>query len=119
MVHRRAKPARRDLASALGRQPELARGDAGALAAAMAHEGQVRRDPNLRAARFLERWRAAETEGAREQLGELAAELKRDPQIESVLRARERVRVEDRVPELERTLDIGGSGRSRERGMGR
>ncbi len=108
-----------DLASALGRQPELARGDAGALAAAMAHEGQVRRDPNLRAARFLERWRAAETEGAREQLGELAAELKRDPQIESVLRARERVRVEDRVPELERTLDIGGSGRSRERGMGR
>ena len=106
----------RDLASALDRNPALARGDAGALAGAMEHEGQVRRDPNLRAGRFIERWRAAEKEGARERLGELAGELKRDPQIESVLRARGRVPGEDRLPQLEKTLDIG-LGRSRERGI--
>ena len=130
----------RDLASAIERDPRLARdaaeGNTGGAAKAMETERQVRIDPEKRAGRFVEQWqgmkearasmeRAGDRAGA-EKLGKrmesMAGGLHRDPQLESVLRRR--------APELalsmERSRSIGQElaqsisiGRDRDRGMSR
>jgi Ti-type conjugative transfer relaxase TraA len=130
----------RDLASAIERNSRLARdaaeGNTGGAAKAMETERQVRIDPEKRAGRFVEQWqgmkearasmeRAGDRAGA-EKLGKrmesVAGGLHRDPQLESVLRAR--------APELalsmERDRSIGQElaqsvsiGRDRDRGMSR
>ena len=130
----------RDLASAIGRDPRLARdaaeGNTGGAAKAMETERQVRIDPEKRAGRFVEQWqgmketrasmeRAGDRAGA-EKLGKrmesIAGGLQRDPQLESVLRTR--------APELELKMERGRSianelaqsvtiGRDRDHGMSR
>ena len=130
----------RDLASAIERDPRLARdaaeGNTGGAAKAMETERQVRIDPEKRAGRFVEQWqgmkeavasmeRAGDRAGA-EKLGKrmeaIAGGLHRDPQLESALRRR--------LPELElkmeRSRSIGQElarslsiGRDRDRGMSR
>ena len=132
--------AARDLASAIERDPRLARdaaeGNTGGAAKAMETERQVRMDPEKRASRFVEQWqgmkaarasmeRAGDRAGA-EKLGKrmesIAVGLHRDPQLESALKRR--------APELalnmERGRSIGqelaqsvGQGRDRDRGMSR
>ncbi|KKI21790.1 Ti-type conjugative transfer relaxase TraA [Sphingomonas sp. Ag1] len=132
--------AARDLASAIERDPRLARdaaeGNTGGAAKAMETERQVRTDPEKRAGRFVEQWqgmkearasmeRAGDRAGA-ERLGKrmesIAGGLHRDPQLESALRRR--------APELalnmERSRSIGQElaqsvsiGRDRDRGMSR
>ena len=132
--------AARDLASAIERDPRLARdaaeGNTGGAVKAMETERRIRIDPEKRAGRFVEQWqgmkearasmeRAGDHAGA-EKLGKrmenIAGGLHRDPQLESVLRAR--------APELalsmERGRSIGqelaqsiASGRDRDRGMSR
>src|SRR3546814_2001628 len=71
---------------------------------AMAQEAKVRADPNLRADRFVERWqqlsqdrdrlyRAGDMTGrekAGKEMAGMAKSLERDPQVESILRGRER-----------------------------
>src|SRR3546814_11205564 len=103
---------------------------------AMAHEARVGADPNLRADRFVERWqglhqqrgaalRAGDHEGsakAGKALQGLAKSLERDPQVESVLRGRERElglekeigRDRSMAAALTRPLEIG-----RDRGLSR
>jgi Ti-type conjugative transfer relaxase TraA len=130
----------RDLASAIARDPRLARdaaeGNTGSAAKAMETERQVRIDPEKRAGRFVEQWqgmkearasleRAGDRAGA-EKLGKrmesMAGGLHRDPQLESVLRAH--------APELALNMERGRSigqelaqsvaiGRDRDRGMSR
>ncbi len=67
--------------------------------AAINHERQVREDPGLRAERYVERWGKLEQardadrhgkggEGAEQAMRALAGEIKRDPQAESVMKAR-------------------------------
>ncbi|MFS0738959.1 Ti-type conjugative transfer relaxase TraA [Sphingomonas sp. 1P06PA] len=109
----------RDLASAIERDPRLARdaaeGNTGGAAKAMETERQVRIDPEKRADRFVEQWqgmkearagmeRAGDRAGA-EKLGKrmesIAGGLHRDPQLESVLRAR--------APELALSMERGRS----------
>ena len=132
--------AARDLASAIERNPRLARdaaeGNTGGAAKAVETERQVRIDPEKRAGRFVEQWqgmkearasmeRAGDRAGA-ERLGKrmesIAGGLHRDPQLESVLRAR--------APELALSMERGRSigqelaqsisiGRDRDRGMSR
>ncbi|MDP4306574.1 hypothetical protein [Acinetobacter baumannii] len=132
--------AARDLASAIERDPRLARdaaeGNTGGAAKAMETERQVRIDPEKRAGRFVEQWqgmkearasmeRAGDRAGA-EKLGKrmesIAGGLHRDPQLESVLRAR--------APELALSMERGRAigqelarsvsiGRDRDRGMSR
>ena len=132
--------AARDLASAIERDPRLARdaaeGNTGGAAKAMETERQVRIDPEKRAGRFVEQWqgmkearasmeRAGDRAGA-EKLGKrmesMAGGVHRDPQLESVLRRR--------APELALSMERGRSigqelaqsvaiGRDRERGMSR
>ncbi|MFB9774117.1 Ti-type conjugative transfer relaxase TraA [Sphingomonas yabuuchiae] len=132
--------AARDLASAIERDPRLARdaaeGNTGGAAKAMEVERQVRIDPEKRAGRFVEQWqgmkaarasmeRAGDRAGA-EKLGKrmesIAGGLHRDPQLESALKRH--------APELalsmERSRSIGqelaqsvGQGRDRDRGMSR
>ncbi|WP_299109483.1 Ti-type conjugative transfer relaxase TraA [uncultured Bradyrhizobium sp.] len=137
----RTRPhAARDLASAIERDPRLARdaaeGNTGGAAKAMETERQVRIDPEKRAGRFVEQWqgmkearasmeRAGDRAGA-EKLGKrmesIAGGLHRDPQLESVLRAR--------APELALSMERGRAigqelarsvsiGRDRDRGMSR
>ena len=136
-----ARPhAARDLASAIERDPRLARdaaeGNTGGAAKAMETERQVRIDPEKRAGRFVEQWqgmkearasmeRAGDRAGA-EKLGKrmesIAGGLHRDPQLESILRRR--------APELALNMERGRSigqelaqsvnvGRDRDRGMSR
>jgi len=130
----------RDLASAIERDPRLARdaaeGNTGGAAKAMEAEHQVRIDPEKRAGRFVEQWRgmkearasmerAGDRAGA-EKIGKrmesIAGGLHRDPQLESVLRRR--------APELALSMERGRSigqelaqsvsiGRDRDRGMSR
>jgi Ti-type conjugative transfer relaxase TraA len=109
----------RDLASAIERDPRLARdaaeGNTGGAAKAMETERQVRIDPEKRAGRFVEQWqgmknarasmeRAGDHAGA-EKLGKrmesIAGGLHRDPQLESVLRRR--------APELALSMERGRS----------
>ena len=130
----------RDLASAIARDPRLARdaaeGNTGGAAKAMEAERQVRTDPEKRAGRFVEQWqgmkeahasmeRAGDRAGA-ERLGKrmesIAGGLHRDPQLESALHRR--------ASELELKMERGRSianelaqsvsiGRDRDRGMSR
>ncbi len=130
----------RDLASAIERDPRLARdaaeGNTGGAAKAMETERQVRLDPEKRAGRFVEQWqsmkearasmeRAGDYAGA-EKIGKrmesIAGGLHRDPQLESVLQRR--------APELALSMERGRSigqelaqsvsiGRDRDRGMSR
>jgi hypothetical protein len=84
----------RDLAAALERQPalahEAARGDVHGAMRSMAEELRVRTDPQLRAARFMERWWALEMDGgdgsraARAQ-AEMIAGLREDPVLRAEL----------------------------------
>ena len=135
----RTRPdAARDLASALARNPRLAeqaaQGDTGGVSRAMAEEQRVRLDPELRAGRFVEGWkamqrahagmeRAGDAQGAakvRERMEKAAGGLHRDPQLESALHRR--------LPELELKMERGrsigqelaqsiGGARDRDRGM--
>lgn len=130
--------AARDLASAIERDPQLARaaaeGNTGGAAKAMAEEQRVRLDPDARAERFVKDWRgmaqvragmerAGDRTGA-EKLGKrmagVAGGLHRDPQLESALKRR--------APELALNMDRGrsigdelarsiGPERTRDRGM--
>ncbi|KAA9011250.1 Ti-type conjugative transfer relaxase TraA [Sphingobium limneticum] len=130
----------RDLASAIERDPQLARaaaeGNTGGAAKAMEVERQVRIDPEKRAGRFVEQWqdmkaarasmeRAGDRAGA-EKLGKrmesIAGGLHRDPQLESALKRH--------APELALNMERGrsirqelaqsvGQGRDRDRGMSR
>ena len=130
----------RDLASAIERDPRLARdaaeGNTGGAAKAMEAERQARIDPEKRAGRFVEQWqglkearasmqRAGDHAGA-ERLGKrmesIAGGLQRDPQLESALHRR--------APELELKMERGRSianelalsvtiGRDRDHGMSR
>ena len=110
------------------------------LRAALDHEARVRADPNLKAERLVETWQGLEAQRkelsgyenqpAREQVKEhmksLAAELKRDPQLESILQRRQQElgispgsRL-DRVlkaPSIERALDITERDLGRSRGL--
>lgn len=132
--------AARDLASALRRDPRLieqaASGNAGGAARAMAEEQRVRLDPEARADRFVEAWKAmqrdcaalersgdrAGAERMRGNMAKVAGAIGRDPQLESALRRR--------APELELKLEkeraVGdalarslGPDRQRDRGMSR
>jgi hypothetical protein len=92
----------RDLASAIERKPQLAReaaaGDLRGVSRAMAEEARVRADPQLRAERFMERWRALEpgSEAGSNQAKMVRAEmidgLRHDPALHAEL--------ERRAPEL-------------------
>jgi Ti-type conjugative transfer relaxase TraA len=91
-----------DLRSALDRNPGLAAGGSenrAALTAAIDHERKVREDPGLRAERYVERWGKLEEahdadrygkgeDDAKQAMRALAGEIKRDPQAESVMKAR-------------------------------
>jgi hypothetical protein len=128
-----------DLRSALSRQRGLAGrvdqpGGMEATLGAMAREGQVRRDPQLRAERFVENWTRLKTQhtelsgwqnaDARRKVEArmkgLAEGLARDPQVESVLAGRRRelglspgaVPGRSLVQDLTRSLGLG-------RGLGR
>jgi hypothetical protein len=112
------------------------------LRAALDHEARGRSDPNLKAERLVKTWRVLEAErertsgyenkDARQQVKErmksIADELKRDPQLESILQRRaqelgiERGSRLDRVlnaPTIERALDLSvrDLGRHRDRGL--
>ena len=114
------------------------------LRAALDHEARVRSDPNLKAERLVKDWRVLEAErerssgydnkDAREQvqarMKSIAGELKRDPQLESILQRRaqelgiERGSRLDRVlkaPTMERALDLSvrDLGRHRDLGLSR
>jgi Ti-type conjugative transfer relaxase TraA len=131
--------AAQDLRSALSRQRGLAGrvdqpGGLEEIGKAMAHEGQVRRDPQLRAERFVESWTRLKTQhtelggwqnaDARQKVEArmkgLAGGLARDPQVESVLAGRRRelglspgaVPGRNLVQDLTRSLSLG-------RGLGR
>ena len=102
----------RDLASAIERDPKLARdaaaGDTRGAARAMAEEARVRIDPGLRAGRFVEQWRALEIERgdarkgpAADRMAEMANGLRDDPGL-----AQELAR---RAPELGLGQDRGRS----------
>ncbi len=97
-----------DLASALQRQPELAReaadGRSQGAVRAMKVEAAIRTDPAKRADRFVSDWQrlgqartvmqqAGDTNGAREvssRMADMAKGLERDAQVESLLRGRTR-----------------------------
>jgi hypothetical protein len=153
----RVRPgATRDLLSALTQEPAVAhamtakqgRERVTRLAAGIAYEAQVRRDPHLRAERFVRAWKELEaqheTRFRRAQEGEpqltpvevrevgqriearmraLADELKRDPQLESILRDRGQglgIRSGSRLDQIMRGGDIDRAiGRGVEHDRGR
>ncbi len=93
----------RDLAAAIERDPTLARdaaaGNTRGAVRGMAEEARVRTDPQLRAERFMERWRALETENggagsskATMDRAEMVDGLRHDPAL--------RAELERRAPEL-------------------
>ena len=108
-----ARPgAHADLKSAVEHNPEMARAlksltgpeRAARLVEGIRHEEQVRRDPELRAARLVKMWNGLEAEHRRlkgwehdaargkveDRMQALVAGLQREPQLESVLRTRQR-----------------------------
>ncbi|MFL0588379.1 Ti-type conjugative transfer relaxase TraA [Sphingomonas olei] len=98
--------AARDLASALRRDPKLieqaASGNTGGAVRAMAEEQRVRLDPEARAGRFVDAWKAMQRDRAalersgdragaerlRGNMAKVAGAIGRDPQLESALRRR-------------------------------
>ncbi len=126
-----------DLRSALERNPGLAGGGSenrAALTAAIDRERKVREDPGLRAERYVERWGKLEQahdayrygkgeDDAKQAMRALAGEIKRDPQAESVMKARrEELGIEhgsrlNRVVEAQSEREAMRLGRSQ--GLGR
>ena len=132
--------AARDLASALRRDPKLieqtAGGNTGGAARAMAEEQRVRLDPEARAGRFVEAWKAMQRDRAaleragdragaerlRGNMAKVAGAIGRDPQLESALRRR----APELALKLEKDRAVGdalakslGPDRERDRGMSR
>ncbi len=107
-----------DLASAIERNPKLARdaaaGDVRGAVRAMAEEARVRTDPVLRAGRFLERWQQLEagyedarTGPARQRMAIMMDDLSHDPALKEELARRAPelgIRIE-RAPTLEEILE--------------
>jgi hypothetical protein len=110
------------------------------LRAALDHEARVRSDPNLKAERLVKSWQGLEVqrkelsgyenrearEQVKEQMKSLAAALKGDPQLESIVQRRaEELGISpgsrlDRVlkaPSIERALDITERDLGRSRGL--
>lgn len=132
--------AARDLASALRRDPKLieqaAGGNTGGAVRAMAEEQRVRLDPEARAGRFVEAWKAMQRDRAaleragdragaerlRGNMAKVAGAIGRDPQLESALRRR----APELALKLEKDRAIGdalakslGPDRERDRGLSR
>ena len=138
--------ATRDLLTALEHEPATDRAmtamqgreRAAQLVAGIEHEARVRQDPNLKAERLVKTWKGLEAQHERlggwdqaeargkveARMKSLAGELKRDPQLESVMRARSKeLGIEagsrlDRVvrePNIERAISHGIR---RDRGLG-
>ena len=132
--------AARDLASALRRDPKLieqaASGNTGGAARAMAEEQRVRLDPEARAGRFVEAWKAMQRDRAdleragdragaerlRGNMAKVAGAIGRDPQLESALRRR----APELALKLEKDRAVGdalakslGPDRERDRGLSR
>lgn len=108
------------------------------LVAAIRHEDRVRRDPNLQAERLVKEWKGLEARheklsrwgqrGARDQIEtrmkSIVGQLKRDPQLESLMRARAKDLGIDMKSRLGRVVQapgieqaIGQIVRGRDRGM--
>ncbi|RSV12321.1 Ti-type conjugative transfer relaxase TraA [Sphingomonas sp. ABOLG] len=132
--------AARDLASALRRDPRLveqaAGGNTGGAVRAMAEEQRVRLDPEARAGRFVEAWKAMQRDRAalervgdragaermRGNMAKVAGAIGRDPQLESALRRR----APELALKLEKDRAVGdalakslGPDRERDRGLSR
>jgi Ti-type conjugative transfer relaxase TraA len=132
--------AARDLASALRRDPKLieqaAGNNTGGAARAMTEEQRVRLDPEARAGRFVEAWKAMQRDRAaleragdragaerlRGNMAKVAGAIGRDPQLESALRRR----APELALKLEKDRAIGDAlakslepGRERDRGLSR
>jgi hypothetical protein len=119
--------ATRDLLSAVRHDPATARAMAtlegservAQLVAGMERERQAQLDPNLRAERAVAEWRKLEQEHGRlrgfehgearakieERMKALAGAIKRDPQVESIMRARSRELGVERGSRLERVIE--------------
>ena len=131
--------ARRDLESALERNPELVRsaaqGDSRGAIRAMQLEAEVRSDPVQRADRFAEDWQRlhrqrgllgqngehAAARAVSHEMGAMAKSLERDAQVESILRTRKAALGIDAhsVRSVGQDLaEIAGLGRGRSRGIG-
>ena len=145
----RARPGMtRDLQNALEHEPATYRAmtemqgseRAAQLVAGVEHEGRVRTDPNLKAERLVKVWNGLEAQHrelsgseqrpAREQVEErirsLVGELKRDSQLEAILRQRQQelgIDTESRLMKVVRTrslkcaLSLGVGERVRELGL--
>ncbi|WP_447953915.1 Ti-type conjugative transfer relaxase TraA [Sphingopyxis chilensis] len=131
--------ARRDLASAFERQPELiaqaAQGNSQAAIRAMNHEADIRIDPAKRADRFVDDWQKLQQQRSRSlsrgdqraasrfagEMSAMAKSLERDAQVESILRGRkaafgiEAHSVRSVGQDLAAIADLG---RGRSRGIG-
>ncbi len=131
--------ARRDLASAFERQPELAahaaRGNSQAAIRAMNREADIRIDPAKRADRFIDDWQKLQQQRSRSlsqgeknaakrfagEMSAMARSLERDAQVESILRTRKAAlgidahSVRSVGQDLAAIADLG---RGRARGMG-
>jgi hypothetical protein len=136
-----ARPgAARDLAITFDRQPELvseaASGRTGAAIRAMQLEADIRRNPNLRAERFVADWqklhrhklnldKAGDYDKAQRigaQMNGVAKALERDPQVESLLRNRTRELGIKHSPGASISRDLAdsiGFGRRHNLGLGR
>lgn len=136
-----ARPgAAHDLATAFDRQPELvseaASGRTGAAIRAMQLEADIRRNPNLRAERFVADWqklhrqklnldKAGDYDKAQrlgEKMNGVAKALERDPQVESLLRNRTRELGIKHSPGANISRDLAdsiGFGRRHNLGLGR
>lgn len=132
--------AARDLASALRRNPKLieqaAEGNTGGAVRAMAEEQRVRLDPEARAGRFVDAWKAMQRDRAalersgdragaerlRGNMAKVAGAIGRDPQLESALCRR----APELALKLEKNRTVGdalakslGPDRQRDRGLSR
>ena len=127
----------RDLASAIERDPKLARdaagGDTRGTSQAMTEEARVRTDPQLRAGRFMERWRALENDNGGAGSGpavvartEMIAGLRHDPALRMELARRapelglDRDRQQSVEQVLQRQIEMQRArDRQQDRGLGR
>ena len=131
--------ARRDLASAFERQPELAaqaaQGNSQSAIRAMDREADIRIDPAKRADRFVDDWQKLQQQRSRSlsrgdqraasrfagEMGAMAKGLERDAQVESILRGRKAALGIDAHSSRSIGQDlaaIADLGRGRSRGIG-
>ena len=131
--------ARRDLASAFERQPELVaqaeQGNSQPAIRAMSNEADIRNDPAKRADRFVDDWQKLQKQRSRSlsqgkqnaanrfagDMGAMAKGLERDAQVESILRTRKAALGIDAhsVRSVGQDLaEIAGLGRGQSRGIG-